>query len=214
MSELILWSTPTPHSSPQLMAPTEPTHTYENNHAWLAKIAISRMLELEHGTYNSLQHAAVLQIPHERLCSVLSALRAHGLIETIQYQNERVVLSWHGEQVLCHGSPEFLLWQSLPEKGWVTLEEGLPVCNVQGFAQAMQKQWIRWDKTTNTVSRNSDTSVDTDPVRQRLAAFDIGQRPFDDKQELELYKKRNLVRVEMTRWYSAFVLDKGRQHVA
>lgn len=93
---------------------------------------------------------------------------------------------------LQHGSPEYQVYQSIPEQGisYNKLINKLGTVGKLGYKYGLAYDWFRFDKQTYKIYRNKD--IDKDDIYEYIKDIQNGFMP-GDKKVIKLLKERNYI---------------------
>lgn len=93
---------------------------------------------------------------------------------------------------LQHGSPEFQVYQCIPEQGisYNKLLNKLGMIGKSGYKYGLEYEWLKFDKETYKIFRNKDIIMDM--IKEHILNIQEGFIPVD-KKVIKLLKERNYI---------------------
>ncbi|KAK8807848.1 hypothetical protein WA158_007377 [Blastocystis sp. Blastoise] len=128
----------------------------------------------EHGCIeNSFEYAASLGVDHQALVGVVKSLEVDFMLVTEIKSQQFWELSEEAKSVLANGSPEAILFSSIPDEG-ITPDElnekvGKELVKI-GFSHCMKNKWITKDKQSGKILKQKDSIIDE--LKEQLKAIE------------------------------------------
>nr|XP_018900807.1 PREDICTED: phenylalanine--tRNA ligase alpha subunit [Bemisia tabaci] len=167
---------------------------------------ILNYLETSHPV-DTLKLASTFEEDHQKVIGAINSLLAlDDIITAENVSSKRWELTEEGKLVCDKGSYEVHLFNAIPSEGINQKQIMADVPNSKvGFAKAMSKGWILYDKSTNLVTRKVDSVVDE--VQADLKSIQDGKSEAVTDSNKQDYKKRKLI-LEVT--VKSFLVNKGK----
>lgn len=167
---------------------------------------ILNYLETSHPV-DTLKLASIFEEDHQKVIGAINSLLAlDDIITAENVSSKRWELTEEGKLVCDKGSYEVHLFNAIPSEGINQKQIMADVPNSKvGFAKAMSKGWILYDKSTNLVTRKVDSVVDE--VQADLKSIQDGKSEAVTDSNKQDYKKRKLI-LEVT--VKSFLVNKGK----
>lgn len=150
--------------------------------------------------FSTLTHAKTNKIDHQSIVGCLKSLIASAADEHFLKVTDEIVYEYkltdEAKNVVANGSYEFNILKLVPKEG-INMENLSKISKVPtkiGFSKAMQKKWIKMDKTTKLITKLVEIEDITDELPEMLKNL----KTLDPKTRNELRKRKLFNEISIT----------------